>query len=314
MGVAKRNNINFKELDYYPFGAEKPGRCFASGNYKYGYNGMEKDNEVKGSGNSYTTEFRQFDPRLARWFSIDPVIKFNESPYSWNTNNPILYADPTGADSLQRAKAVDQAKKYVDSNSGNTYEEGRKGSPGEKVDCSGMVSNCIEAGGETNPAARDGSSAAAVNKFKKDGGARRIAAMTNQITDYKKIEIGNAILLNNGSGTGSHIGIITEIELNDDGTFKTLKFIDSGGKPASGTSGPRVTEAYLDGKKKWWADHIDGFYKWDTKPDVKVKTADDIQSSNQGSNQTSIKEQSYYEYISKTVSGMTQEIIDWWNK
>jgi len=34
------------------------------GGYRYAFNGMEKDDEVKGSGNSYTTEFRQYDSRL----------------------------------------------------------------------------------------------------------------------------------------------------------------------------------------------------------------------------------------------------------
>ena len=28
------------------------------GSYRYGFNGMEKDDNIKGEGNSYTTEFR----------------------------------------------------------------------------------------------------------------------------------------------------------------------------------------------------------------------------------------------------------------
>jgi len=36
---------------------------------------MEKDDDIKGSWNSYTTEFREYDPRIARWFSIDPEFK-----------------------------------------------------------------------------------------------------------------------------------------------------------------------------------------------------------------------------------------------
>ncbi|MBI3220470.1 MAG: hypothetical protein HYZ44_13235, partial [Bacteroidetes bacterium] len=43
--------------------------------YTFGYNGMEKDPETKGDGNSYTTEFRQYDPRLGRWASLDPLMK-----------------------------------------------------------------------------------------------------------------------------------------------------------------------------------------------------------------------------------------------
>ena len=34
--------------------------------HRYGFQGSEMDDEVKGEGNSYTTEFRQLDPRLRR--------------------------------------------------------------------------------------------------------------------------------------------------------------------------------------------------------------------------------------------------------
>lgn len=83
--------------DYYPFGMEMPGRKGGTG-YRFGFNGMEKDDEVKGSGNSYTTEFRQLDPRIGRWLSLDPLMaKFpHQSPYVSFDNSPILVVDPTG--------------------------------------------------------------------------------------------------------------------------------------------------------------------------------------------------------------------------
>ena len=86
--------------NYYPFGMQMPGRTFDAGAYKYGFNGMEKDDEVKGSGNSYTTHFRQYDPRLGRWMSKDPIFKPHESPYANNGNSPIWLLDPTGSDSI----------------------------------------------------------------------------------------------------------------------------------------------------------------------------------------------------------------------
>lgn len=66
--------------------------------YRYAYNGMEQDNEVSGNGNSYTTEFRQYDPRLGRWKSLDPLMaQFPwQSPYCAFDNNPIFYIDPSG--------------------------------------------------------------------------------------------------------------------------------------------------------------------------------------------------------------------------
>ncbi|WP_107038358.1 RHS repeat-associated core domain-containing protein [Brumimicrobium mesophilum] len=54
--------------------------------------------EVSGDGNSYTTQFRQYDPRLGRWKSLDPLMKIQPwySPYVAFNNNPIYFVDPTG--------------------------------------------------------------------------------------------------------------------------------------------------------------------------------------------------------------------------
>jgi hypothetical protein len=44
-----------------------PNRNGNSESYAYGFNGMLKDDEVNNStGSSYTTYFRQYDPRIAR--------------------------------------------------------------------------------------------------------------------------------------------------------------------------------------------------------------------------------------------------------
>jgi RHS repeat-associated protein len=64
----------------------------------FAYNGMLKDDEIQGVGNSYTTEFRMLDPRLGRWWSIDPVVKHDLSPYISMSDNPIIKVDPTGDD------------------------------------------------------------------------------------------------------------------------------------------------------------------------------------------------------------------------
>ena len=77
---------------------EQQDRSALSGTARFGYNGMLKDNDLKGEGNSYTTEFRGYDPRTARWMSIDPIFKAYESPFVGFGNNPILYNDPSGAD------------------------------------------------------------------------------------------------------------------------------------------------------------------------------------------------------------------------
>ena len=86
--------------DYSPFGVELDGRTVSDG-YRFGYQGSEKDDDVKGEGNCYTTEFRQYDPRLGRWLSVDPetVDYPRHSSYAAFENNPIYFIDPNGGSS-----------------------------------------------------------------------------------------------------------------------------------------------------------------------------------------------------------------------
>ncbi len=89
----------FSSYSFYPYGMLMPGRHGDAGDgYRYGFGGQEADNEVAGEGNSYTAEFWQYDSRLGRRWNIDPVVKEHESPYACFANNPLIYTDPTGAD------------------------------------------------------------------------------------------------------------------------------------------------------------------------------------------------------------------------
>jgi len=86
------------KADYYAFGMLMPNRFEGVDEARHLFNGMEHDMEVSGNGNSYTTEFRQYDPRLGRWKSLDPLMaQFPwQSPYVVFDNNPIFYTDPLG--------------------------------------------------------------------------------------------------------------------------------------------------------------------------------------------------------------------------
>jgi len=53
--------------DYYPFGMLMPGRHANTDRYRYGFNGKEKDDEIKGIGNSVDFGARMYDTRLASW-------------------------------------------------------------------------------------------------------------------------------------------------------------------------------------------------------------------------------------------------------
>lgn len=84
--------------DYYAFGMQMPGRNFSGGNYRFGFNGKENDNEVKGDGNQQDYGFRIYDPRLGKMLSPDP--KETEYPwqstYSYYANSPIAKLDYNG--------------------------------------------------------------------------------------------------------------------------------------------------------------------------------------------------------------------------
>jgi hypothetical protein len=64
--------------------------------YRFHFNGQEADNEVAGSGNSYTAEFWQYDSRLSRRWNVDPVVKHWESGYATFSNTPTSKVDKNG--------------------------------------------------------------------------------------------------------------------------------------------------------------------------------------------------------------------------
>jgi len=84
--------------DYYPFGMQMPGRQFSQGEYRYGFNGKEKDNELAGEGNSIHFEFREYDSRIARYSSLDPLSAEYpwQSPYVYHRNSPVAFIDWLG--------------------------------------------------------------------------------------------------------------------------------------------------------------------------------------------------------------------------
>ena len=68
-----------------------PNRNFSNPEYRYGFQGQEKDDEIKGSGNSLNYTFRMHDPRVGRFFAVDPLTaKYpHNSPYAFSENRVI---------------------------------------------------------------------------------------------------------------------------------------------------------------------------------------------------------------------------------
>ncbi len=77
--------------DYYPFGQLVPNRHGNTSDYRYGFQGQEMDDEVKGEGNSLNYKYRMHDPRVGRFFAVDPLAHKYPwyTPYSFSGNRPI---------------------------------------------------------------------------------------------------------------------------------------------------------------------------------------------------------------------------------
>ena len=90
--------------DYYPFGMQMPNRGIncVSGNYRFGFNGQEKTDEISGEGNHLDFKHRGYDPRIGRFFSVDPLIKkYPElTSYQFAGNRPVDCIDLDGLEPI----------------------------------------------------------------------------------------------------------------------------------------------------------------------------------------------------------------------
>jgi RHS repeat-associated protein len=68
--------------------------------YRFAFNGQEKDDEIKGQGNSYDFGARIYDSRLGKWMSLDPHWSRypSLSSYVAFANSPISILDGDGRD------------------------------------------------------------------------------------------------------------------------------------------------------------------------------------------------------------------------
>ncbi len=94
-----------QSTDYSPFGVTLSGRNLSKAgadDFRYGYNNMEADDEIKGSGNSYDFGARMLDPRIGRWLTIDSEFKkyAGINPYHFVFDSPMIFKDPDGKDAV----------------------------------------------------------------------------------------------------------------------------------------------------------------------------------------------------------------------
>jgi RHS repeat-associated protein len=81
-----------------------PRRQYSSTNgYRYGFNGKENDNEVKGDGNQQDYGMRIYDSRLGKFLSVDPISK------DYPGIGPYVYAE----NDVVRSIDLDGLEKYI---------------------------------------------------------------------------------------------------------------------------------------------------------------------------------------------------------
>ncbi|HLT32870.1 MAG TPA: RHS repeat-associated core domain-containing protein [Aquaticitalea sp.] len=127
-----------KSFDYSPFGvtrldfdvtARVGGGFEVEDGNRYGFQGQEKDDEVKGSANSINYKYRMHDPRIGRFFAVDPLFREYpwNSPYAFSENRVIDGVELEGLEyasvkdvSTASVGPIDESKLH---NDGNTYVE-----------------------------------------------------------------------------------------------------------------------------------------------------------------------------------------------
>ena len=96
-GGSNGNNATFRLDDFTLNGYTQEVQVYAE-SYRYGFQNQEKDDEIKGGGNSYNFGARMYDSRVGRFLSLDAYKgRFASlSPYSFAGNSPLLAVDNNG--------------------------------------------------------------------------------------------------------------------------------------------------------------------------------------------------------------------------
>lgn len=82
--------------------------------YRYAFQGQERDDEVKGAGNSYNYKYRMHDSRLGRFFAVDPLFKEypHNSPYAFSQNEVTNAVELEGLEAHRFYECINILKSY----------------------------------------------------------------------------------------------------------------------------------------------------------------------------------------------------------
>lgn len=128
VGLAGNFKVDIRSIqNYYPYGMQMPGRSYAPNAYRHGFNGMEKDDEVRNlTGTSYDFNARFYAPRIGRWLSRDPLEAslVGWSPYQYGLGNPVSFMDPDGQAEANKDSHMSTWAIYTIRINGEIYKHG----------------------------------------------------------------------------------------------------------------------------------------------------------------------------------------------
>jgi RHS repeat-associated protein len=92
------NAVVRQENSYYPFGMGMPGNYVPTLPNKHLYNAGSEWQDEFDIANYYSTFFREYDPTIGRFNSVDPLAEASASlsVYHYAANNPVNFNDPLG--------------------------------------------------------------------------------------------------------------------------------------------------------------------------------------------------------------------------
>ncbi len=98
---------------------------FRQDDYRFGFNGGEKDNEIKGKGNSLDLGLRMYDTRLGRMMKVDPrTAEYPwQTPYAYHRNSPIHWLDYLGGGDGWYVDGSGKEAKYTPIDNKKEFEE-----------------------------------------------------------------------------------------------------------------------------------------------------------------------------------------------
>jgi len=229
--VAFQNNGGMakvtQENSYYGYGLMMPGSLvgFSSPPNKNLYNGgSEWQNDTKavnaGVPDYYQTFYRNYDPAIARFVSVDPEAEGAESmsDYHYAGDNPIVYNDPGGNKAANANAWAYIEQGYAEQAMYQNMYQGSIGGGGIAVpaaDSSPTTTSDVDASLEqTNVAASD--------NFDPSGMQATVVGGDQPIE--------TTIVNQNGTVTQINDGSNATFEYEGDGTFKFTGYTDQGGR------------------------------------------------------------------------------------